>query len=426
MDCVRVREIRNVSVAMSEGMKTVSIFIEDRMVQKIVETGSTGAADDFEGGCLAPPGAGDACAEGGDARRGPGPDTGTSSLIAIDGGGRLAVPGFVDVHIHGALGHSVMDGDLDGLRCLSEALVRWGITSYCPTVMTASGDTLCAALELVADALEMSRLPGWKGAEILGSHCEGPYFSRIRRGAQPERFVRDPDMGEVSEFWESSRGSLRVFSLAPELPGAREVVRWLCERGVIVAAGHSDASFEEAVLGIEAGVSQSTHTFNGMRPMTHRDPGIVCAVLNGDAVDAEVIADGAHVHPEMIRLLVRAKSLDRVMAVSDLTHVAGLPPGTYSLGDTPVELTASGAFVRGTGGLAGSTSPLLAAFNNLVRWGFSVREAVSLTSSNAARKLGLGHRKGAIAPGMDADIVVLNEDGTVFLTVVGGRVAYLA
>ncbi|MBE3519529.1 MAG: N-acetylglucosamine-6-phosphate deacetylase [Firmicutes bacterium] len=405
-----VIELRNVLAVTPAGAKRASITVRDGIIVDVADSPCGGVSE-----------------RGGEASAGERelrPEARTCTVI--DAGGRRAVPGFIDLHIHGALGFDAMDGDVDSLRALSETLVKWGVTAYCPTTVSAGREALCKSLGTIAEAASLSCRQDWKGAEIIGSHCEGPYFARNRRGAQPESAIRTPDMQEVEELWESSRGTLRIFSLAPELPGAISAIEWLRQRGVTVSAGHSDASFEEAMRGVKAGISQSTHTFNGMRPMTHRDPGIVCAVLTTDAVDAEVIADGMHVHPEMVKLLVRVKGVERVIAVSDLTHMAGLPPGLYSLGDTPVELTASGAFVRGTGGLAGSVSPLLVAFNNLLKWGFGIEDAVRLTSSNAARKLGLERRKGAIAPGMDADIAVLNDDGTVFLTMVRGRIVYQA
>ncbi|HHY35125.1 MAG TPA: N-acetylglucosamine-6-phosphate deacetylase [Firmicutes bacterium] len=401
-------ELRNVLAVTPAGVKRASVTVRDGVIVDVADL--SGGIPERSGEVIAA-GEREAC-----------PDT--PARTVIDAGGRRAIPGFIDLHIHGANGFDAMDGNAGSLRALSETLVKWGVTAYCPTTVAASRQELCKSLEGIAEGVSLSRGPNWKGAEIVGSHCEGPYFARNRRGAQPESAIRNPNMEEVGELWESSRGTLRIFSLAPELPGAISAIEWLRQRGVTVSAGHTDASFEEAMRGVKAGISQSTHTFNGMRPMAHRDPGIVCAVLTADAVDAEVIADGMHVHPEMVKLLVRVKGTDRVIAVSDLTHMAGLPPGLYSLGDTPVELTASGAFVRGTGGLAGSVSPLLVAFNNLLKWGFGIEDAVRLTSSNAARKLGLERRKGAIAPGMDADIVVLNDDGTVFLTMVRGRILY--
>jgi len=420
-------ELKNVLAVTPAGLKRGSITVRGGVILDVREEPGSGGPERRDPGSAGSAGwiSRQPCEDSRPVRDGQLQPDGPGHTV-IDCGGRRAVPGFIDVHIHGALGFDAMQAGPESLRALSETLVRWGVTAYCPTTVTAGKEALCKSLEGIAGAVMCSRRPDWNGAEIIGSHCEGPYFARNRRGAQSESAVRNPDMGEVRELWESSQGTLRIFSLAPELPGAIPVIEWLVDRGVTVSAGHTDASFEEAMAGVRAGISQSTHTFNGMRPMAHRDPGVVCAVLTADTVDAEVIADGMHVHPEMVKLLTRLKGNDRVIAVSDLTFMAGLPPGLYNLGDTPVELTGAGAFVRETGGLAGSVSPLLTAFNNLLKWGFKLEDVVRLTSSNAAKKIGAGGRKGKIAPAADADIVVLNDDGTVFLTMARGKVVYQA
>lgn len=346
--------------------------------------------------------------------------------IRVDARGRLTLPGFVDLHLHGAGGIDVMEGNPQALERLAVLLARWGVTSFCPTTISAAPEAVRRAVEAVAWAVVRSQEEGWPGAKVVGSHCEGPFLSRIRRGAQPEGALRLPDIREVEELWQASRGTLRVVTLAPELPGAIPIVRWLVAHGVVVSAGHSDASCEEALGGIRAGITQSTHTFNGMRPLSHRDPGLLCAIMNSDEVLAEVIADGCHVSPHVVRLLCRVKGIHRVVVVSDLTFLAGLPPGEYDFAGSRVLVTETGAFLNETGGLAGSVTPMNVAFRNLLDWGFSVEEAVRLTSTNAADQLGLTQRLGALHEGMDADIVILDDDGTVFATIVAGRIAYIS
>lgn len=346
--------------------------------------------------------------------------------MRVDARGRLTVPGFVDVHVHGAGGIDVMEGTPEALERLAVLLARWGVTSFCPTTISAAPEAVRRAVEAVAWAVVRSQKEDWPGAKVLGSHCEGPFLSRVRRGAHPEGALRSPDIREVEELWRASCGTLRVFTLAPELPGAIPVVRWLVAHGVVVSAGHSDANYEEALGGIRAGITHSTHTFNGMRPLSHRDPGLVCAIMNNDEVLAEVIADGSHVSPHVVRLLCSAKGTHRVAVVSDLTFLAGLPPGEYDFAGSRVLVTETGAFVKETGGLAGSVTPMNIAFCNLLGWGFSIQEAVRLTSTNAAKQLGLTQRLGALQEGMDADIVILDDDGTVFATIVAGRIAYIS
>lgn len=360
-------------------------------------------------------------------RSGARPSAVTGSVRRVDGGGRLAVPGFVDLHVHGAMGVDVTDvspdgAGLDAMRRLSRTLAGHGVTGFCATTVSAQRDRLRRALEAVALAAT-EPAGAWPGARVLGSHSEGPFLSAARRGAQPLEVLRPPELSEIESLYAASCGTLRVLTLAPELPGALESVRWLAGRGVVAAAGHTDATYDEAEAGIAAGVTQSAHTFNGMRPFGHRDPGVLGAVMNHDEVLAEVIADGVHVSPHVVRLLCRAKGVRRVAVVTDLTHLAGLASGEYDFAGERVLVNASGAFVKRTGGLAGSVTPMNLAFRNLLAWGFTVEEAVLLTSANARRQLGLPGGSGILEEGAPADITVIGRDGGVALTLVGGRIA---
>jgi N-acetylglucosamine-6-phosphate deacetylase len=366
----------------------------------------------------------------------------------LDAAGRFAVPGFVDLHVHGAAGvdFTAADGGrLEALRALSSYLAAHGVTAFCATTLSAGPDVLLEAVEAVAEAAEASAAAStadptasaggiqpktsktpWPGARVLGCHLEGPFLSPIRRGAQPLDALRPPDLAEMEALVRASRGTLRIVTLAPELPGAFEVVRWLAARGVVVAAGHTDATYEETATAVAAGLTHSAHTFNGMRPLAHRDPGVLGAVMNHDEILAEVIADGLHVSRHVVRLLCRAKGIRRVAVVSDLTHLAGLEPGEYDFAGQRVEVTAGRVTVKETGGLAGSVSPLNEAFRNLLEWGFSVREAALLTSGNARRQMGLLGADGVIEEGCPADIAVVGADGEVVLTLAGGRVIHAA
>ncbi|HCC33398.1 MAG TPA: N-acetylglucosamine-6-phosphate deacetylase [Clostridiales bacterium] len=342
----------------------------------------------------------------------------------IDAAGRLAVPGFIDLHLHGAMGLDVMAADLQVLERLSRLLGKWGVTAYCPTTASAPSPQLVRAVATVAEATRRSTEPGWPGARVLGCNVEGPYLARGRRGAQAEDCLRLPDLEELERLHAAAGDTLRIFTLAPELPGALPAIRWLRARGIIPGIGHTDADQEEAMAAVAAGATHATHTFNAMRPLHHRDPGVLGAVLDRDEVLAEVIADGRHVHPAVVRLLCRAKGITRVAAVSDLTPLAGCPPGEYDLYGGRAVLTAEAAVLKHSGSLAGSVVPLSGAFRNLREWGFSPEEAVCLTSTNAAGHLGLGERKGALRPGMDADLGVLDDDGAVFLTLAMGRILH--
>lgn len=342
----------------------------------------------------------------------------------IDAAGAYVVPGFVDTHVHGRLGHNFGEGK-EIARELCQGILSTGVTSLLPTVTAQPTlDGLLARLE----AIRATQQEGPSGAEILGIHMEGPYFSGEdkARGSQPVANFRQPSVAEIQRFLEVSGGSVRKMSLAPELEGAITVIEELAANGVVVSLGHSAATFEQARAGIEAGASCATHTFNGMIPFHHRAPGLVGAVLTGDEVSAEVIGDGEHVAPAAIKLLLGCKGIDRVHLVTDNTIYAGLPDGTY---DDParnrtVVKEGNRAYVPG-GTLTGSVGPMNASIRLLVEEvGCSLAEAIRLASLNPATVIGLEDRKGALKPGLEADLVLLEKDFEVKLTMVHGQVVY--
>jgi N-acetylglucosamine-6-phosphate deacetylase len=382
--------IGNVQAVVAEGVRVCSIMVEDALIAGI------GPPD-------AVPGAGGS---------------------RIDAAGRVAVPGFIDLHLHGAMGLDVMAADPGVLERLSRVLGSWGVTAYCPATASAPPRELVRAVAAVAEATRRSSEPGWRGARVLGCHVEGPYLARERRGAQPQDCLRLPDFEELERLHGVAGETLRILTLAPELPDALPAIRWLRARGVIASLGHTDAGEQEALAAVAAGATQATHTFNAMRPLHHREPGVLGVVLDRDEVLAEVIADGRHVHHAVVCILCRAKGMTRVAAVSDLSPLAGCPPGEYDLYGERAVLTTESAFMKQTGSLAGSLVPLHGAFRNLREWGFSLEQAVRLTSTNAAAQLGLGDRKGDLRAGMDADLAVLNADGEVFLTLARGRIIH--
>jgi N-acetylglucosamine-6-phosphate deacetylase len=299
-----------------------------------------------------------------------------------------------------------------------EALPGTGITGFLPTTVSAPIDSLVEALRAMARVLEDPPL----GAKVLGIHLEGPWVSPRRHGGMRAELCRPLQRNEVRRCQKAARGAVRMITLAPEEHDALDLIPWLVNQGIIASVGHSDADYDTISRAVAVGLNHATHTFNAMRPLHHRDPGTVGGVLDHDGIVAQLIADGHHVDPVAMRLLVRIKGTGRVCLVSDAMFVAGMPPGEYNWdGRTLVRAGETSRFLDGA--LAGSAMSL----NDMLRVvvekvGLPFADAVRMASDVPAQVLGL--RKGRLAAGYDADVVVLNEDYRPWLTVVGGHLAY--
>jgi N-acetylglucosamine-6-phosphate deacetylase len=336
----------------------------------------------------------------------------------LDLRGCYVAPGLVDIHVHGGGGHDAMDPK--GLGGLSRFLAEGGVTSFLPTTHTAPHEELLEAAEGIGRGIK----GGESGAIFLGIHMEGPYISPEMCGAQNAAYVRAPDTGEMEEVNQASGGRLRVVTLAPEAEGALEAIRWLASRGVVPAAGHTDSNYETMGEAIDAGLCHASHVFNMMRPFHHREPGAAGAALADDRVTVELIADGFHLHPATLRIASRVKGPGKVALVSDSIPPAGLPEGEGAFGGLKITIS-EGRSLLESGRLAGSTITLSDAVRNMVRLaGASLPEAVEMASTTPARIAGVSGSKGRLAPGMDADITVLNGDFIPALTVVGGEIVY--
>lgn len=331
-------------------------------------------------------------------------------------------PGFVDIHMHGIGGYDTMDGTPESLQAISAALARHGVTSFLATTMTASYDELESALKNIV-AMSGKRLPG---AQVAGIHLEGPWINPRYKGAQKEENIAVPYLQDVRRLYELAEGLLKVVTIAPEQPGALEAVAWLKERGVVVSCGHTGSSFEQATQAVHAGISHFTHCFNAMTGLHHREPGVVGAAMYYEQLSTELIADGIHVHPAVMRILYRVKTAERLALVSDSMRAAALGEGRYELGGQQVSVQNGEARLT-DGTLAGSVLTLNQAVGNMVRLsGVSLVDAVRMASQTPAEILGLGRQKGRLAAGWDADLTVLDPQFAVSRTYVAGKEVYRA
>lgn len=338
--------------------------------------------------------------------------TGATDYVAA---GMTVVPGFVDLHIHGAGGHDVTEGNARALDRITSVVARHGTTSIVATTVTAPVEETCRSLTGIAryirshenaDEIDLESRPQ---AEILGVHLEGPFISKARRGVHPPEAIERPSIDLFDRFTEAADGLVRILTIAPELPGAIELIAHAVASKILVALGHTDADYNQARAAIEAGARHSVHFYNAMRPFTHRDPGIVGAVLTDPEVTAEVIADLVHVAGPAIQVLLGTKGFDAVLLASDGIAATGMADGNYRLGNFEVTVR-DGVARNSEGKLAGSTLTLDRALRNAVALGVSFKDAVRMATILPARRLGLAGKKGIIAEGADADLIMLTPD----------------
>jgi N-acetylglucosamine-6-phosphate deacetylase len=339
----------------------------------------------------------------------------------IDARDCILLPGFIDIHVHGGAGRAIMEGSREAQDAVALHLARHGVTGFLPTTITGPWEEQAAAVAVAAEAMR-SPANGQLGAAVLGVHLEGPYINPKKKGAQPPQFILSPDWQDLQNHLGDNAGALKVVTLAPEMEGAADLIRFLTHRDVIVSIGHTDATHAQVCTAIDLGARHVTHCFNAMRAMESREPGVVGATFGRAELTAELIWDNIHVHPGSCRALVNAKGANSVILISDGIPGAGMPEGySFSLGDLPVTIH-EGAARLPDGTLAGSLLTLDRAFANASE--FSLPQRSAMTSRNAALALGLGHRKGLVAPGFDADLTILNPDGTVAMTFVNGSGVY--
>lgn len=333
----------------------------------------------------------------------------------FDAGGAYLAPGFIDTHIHGFGGHGTEDLSVDSLLAMSEGLGQTGVTSFCPTVYPMAKDDMLKAILACVAAMGQEQ-----GARIAGIHLEGPFLSPERIGAQNAAHIRPVDMELMLELHLASEGHITNMTVAPELKGMRELALFCMSREIVLQAGHTNATYENMLEGMQAGILHSTHFFNAMSRLHHRDPGAVGSILIHPELSCEIIADGKHVHPDLVRLLLRDKPQDKVVLVTDALKPTGQYCTFCYANHEQVELV-DGVFQRSSDHvIAGSALTMIQGIQNLVGWGIALERAVKMATTNPARILQLGKR-GLLVPGYIADLTVFNRDYAILAAIRDGR-----
>lgn len=335
---------------------------------------------------------------------------------AIDLTGCTIVPGFVDIHIHADVGADTCDGDPQGIAKMCAHLVTEGVTSFCPTTMTVSHGEIVKALSVVKDAMDHPP----KGASIAGVNMEGPYISIHRKGAQAGEYVKNPDYAEFKQYYDGCGGIIKIVDIAPECEGAEDFIpkaAQLCT----VSIAHTTADYATAKHAFDLGVTHATHLYNAMPGMTHREPGVVGAVFDDSRVRAEIICDGFHIDPAVLRVTFELLGEDRTVIVSDSMRAAGEPDGTYTLGGQAVYVK-NGQARLADGTIAGSTTNLHQEVKNLLGWGVPFRQVIKSATLNPAKEIHMEDKIGSIKTGKYADLVVLDADWNIKMVLVRGKV----
>lgn len=348
--------------------------------------------------------------------------------VEIDAGGQYIAPGFIDIHVHGGGGHDFMDGTEEAFLNIAEAHARHGTTAMLPTTLTSETDELLRTLDTYRSANNKNT----KGAGFLGVHLEGPYFAMNQRGAQDPRYIRNPQPDEYREIIAHSK-DIKRWSAAPELEGSIEFGRYVKSNGILVALAHTDATYEETLLGFENGYSLATHFYSCMAGVSRKNAmryaGAIEAAYLIDEMDVEIIADGVHLPAPLLKLIYKIKGVDRTALITDAMRAAGLPPGESILGSLhdglPVIVEDGVAKLPDRSSFAGSVATTDRLVRTMVQMAeIPVLEAVRMMTQTPARILGVDHQKGVLLPGMDADIVVFNPDIEIDKTIIGGEVVY--
>ena len=334
----------------------------------------------------------------------------SAKVRIIDAKGAFLAPGFIDTHIHGIGGYDANDGTAKSILKMSEILCRYGVTSFIPTIAAAPEKETIAAVKAIVKASGKE-----KGAKILGIHLEGPFLSPARIGGQMQNGLSQVDLALMERIWKASDGKIINMTVAPELKNMRQLALFCLKKGIVLQAGHTDATYDQMIEGMQAGIMHITHVFNAMRPLHHREPGVVGAALIHPELSCEIIGDGIHVNPHLLILLMKCKPLNQLVLVTD-----SLKPSKTPSAETD-ELYFDKCFRRKSDNvIVGSGISMLDGFKNLVSWGIPVEKAIRIASANPARIM-KQERKGLIMPGYEADIIVFNKKFEILHTIINGR-----
>lgn len=316
----------------------------------------------------------------------------------------IIAPGFVDTHVHGFSGHDIMDKSADGLKIICEDILKIGVTSFLPTTLTSSTEDLNEAVKVIGENKNCY------GAKVRGIFLEGPFFTIKHKGAQNPSYFSEPSIDKLKKWQELSGGIIKKIAIAPELKATEEFVKEARKLGIYVALGHSDATYDEAKAAVDAGASIFVHTYNGMSPLHHRNPGMVGAALTLKNVYAELICDGHHVHPAAADVVMKCRGCDSVALITDCMMAGGMPDGDYKLGDFDVKVAKGTARLK-DGGLAGSILRLKDGVKNVINWGIaSPFEAIQMASLVPAKSVGIDDVCGKIDLNRDADLIILDSN----------------
>lgn len=335
----------------------------------------------------------------------------------LDYSGKQVAPGFVDTHIHGYNGHDVMDNSVDGLNVISEGILSCGVTSYLPTTLTASTEELNAVCQTIGENGDKI-----KGAKIQGIFLEGPFFNEKYKGAQNPKYMSEPSIATLKKWQELANGSVRKIAIAPEREGALPFIDYATKNDINVAIGHTDATYEQCKAAVDQGANIFVHTFNGMRGLHHREPGVVGAAMSLKDAFSELICDGHHVHPVSAGIVMDAHGRDKTMFVTDCMRGGGIGEGDSMLGEFEVTIKDGAARLKSDGNLAGSVLEMITAVQNVVAWGIATpEEAINMASIVPAKSVGIDNRCGQIKKGHPADFLILDQDLSLLETYLDGK-----